>query len=217
MKKLISSILVALIILSAVAAPAYAAEVDTFTLNDAVELACDVFPEYEVQIRGNNPIQKDFSRNADNGFFENIVVCETRITEDGEIFTYQEDARGAVVVTFTHGSSLVDSSSGTGYAYRKCNLVMYCNVSSEILQVKNFEYTHVQGGYDVINSYGSTDSSTATVRYVIGNTQETADMNAFVHYYVSFTANKQGLSGEVQAYLQAEVGDESCVYSAHKG
>ena len=39
MKKLISSILVALIILSAVAAPAYAAEVDTITLNEAVELA----------------------------------------------------------------------------------------------------------------------------------------------------------------------------------
>ena len=39
MKKLISSILVALIILSAVAAPAHAAEVDTITLNEAVELA----------------------------------------------------------------------------------------------------------------------------------------------------------------------------------
>lgn len=217
MKKLISSVLAALIILSVVSAPAYAAEVDTVTLNDAVELACDVFPEYEAQIRGNNPIQKDFSRNAGNNLFENIVVCETRITEDGEIFTYQEDARGAVVVTFTHGSTLVDSSSGTGYAYRKCNLVMYCSVSSEILQVKGFEYTYVQGGYDVINSYGSTGSSTATVRYVIGNTQETATMNAFVQYYVSFTANKQGVSGEVQAYLQAEVGDDSCVYSAHKG
>ena len=61
MKKLISSILVALIILSGVSTPAYATEVDTITHNEAVELACDVFPEYEVQIRGNNPIQKDYS------------------------------------------------------------------------------------------------------------------------------------------------------------
>lgn len=217
MKKLISSILVALIILSTVAAPAYAAELDTITLNEAVDLACDVFPEYEAQIRGNNPIQKGISRNVDNNLSENIVVSETRIAEDGEIFTYQEDTRGTVVVTFTHGSTLVDSSSGTGYAYRKCALVAYCNVSSEVLQVKNFEYTHVQGGYDTINSYGSTNSSTATVIYVIGNTQETATMKAFVRYYVSFTANKQGVSGEVEAYLQAEVGSESCVYNVYPG
>ncbi len=215
MKKLISSILVALIILSAVAAPAYATEVDTVSLTEAVEMACDVFPEYEDQIRGNNPIQKAFSRNADNNLLGDIVVCETRSTEDGEFFSYQEDTRGIVVVTFTHGSTLVDSATGTGYAYRKCNLVMYCNISSEVLQVKNFEYTHVQNGYDSISSFGSTNSSTATVRYVIGNTQETAVMKAFVHYYVSFTANKQGLTGEVEAYLQAEVGNDSCVYSAY--
>ena len=217
MKKLISSILVALIIFSIVSVPAHAAENATITIREAVELACEIFPEYESQIRGSNPIQKDFSRNADKNLLGNIVVRENRITEDGEIFTYQEDSRGVVVITFTHGSTLVDSSSGTGYAYRKCNLVMYCNVSDEILQVKNFEYTHVQGGYDVINSYGSTASSSATVRSVIGNTQESAIMKAFVHYYVSFTANKQGLSGEVQAYLQAEVGEDSCTYSVHQG
>lgn len=72
MKKLISTILVALIILSVVSSPAYAAEVDPVTHNEAVELACDVFPEYEAQIRGNNPIQKDFSRNADNNLLGNI-------------------------------------------------------------------------------------------------------------------------------------------------
>ena len=121
------------------------------------------------------------------------------------------------MVTFTHGSTLVDSTSGTGYAYRKCDLVMYCNVSDEVLQVKNFEYTNVRGPYDAIISYGSTTSSTATVRYVIGNTQETATMKAFVRYYVSFTANKQGLFGEVEAYLQAEVGNDSCVYNVYPG
>ncbi len=140
MKKLISSILVALIILSVVSAPAYAAEVDTVTLNDAVELACDVFPEYEAQIRGNNPIQKDFSRNSDNNVLGNIVVCKTRITEDGEIFTYQEDARGVVVVTFSHGSTLVDSASGTGYAYRKCNLVVYCNIRACLKNIRDLYY-----------------------------------------------------------------------------
>lgn len=217
MKRLISSILIALIIMCVVSTPAYAVEAVTVTFDDAVELACDVFPEYEAGIRGNNPIQKDICRNSTNNLLDNIVVCETRITEDGEIFTYQEDASGVVVVTFSYGSTLVDSAYGTGYAYRKCNLAVYCNVSDEVLYVKNFEYTHVQNGYDVINSYGSTNSSTATVRYVVGNTQETATMNAFVRYYASFTANKQGLSGEVEAYLQVEVGNESRVCNVYPG
>ena len=213
MKKLISSILVALIIMSAMAVPAYAAEVDTVTHNEAIELACNVFPEYEAKIRGDHPIKKDFSRNADNKYFENIVVCETRITGDGEIFTYQEDTRGSVIVTFTHNSTIVASASGSGYAYRKCNVVVYCSLSDEVLQVEGFEYSHAQGQYDSIISYGNTNSSTANVRLVVGNTQETATMRAFVRYYASFTANKQGVSGEIKAYLQAEVGNDSCVYN----
>lgn len=119
--------------------------------------------------------------------------------------------------TFTYGSKVISSSYGTGYAYRKCDLIMYCNVSDELLRVNNFEYTHVQNGYDSIIGYGTTSNSTATVRSVIGTTKETATIKAFVRYYASFTATKSGLSGEINAYLEAKVGNDTCDYDVYNG
>lgn len=216
MKKIISRLIVVSILMSVVLMCVNATEVYTITSSDAIDLACSVFPEYEDQIRGKNAPRGDSLRNRENNLLGEIVVQKTRISNDGEVFTYQEDARGVVVVDFTYGSTLVDSSSGSGYINRKCDLVMYCNVSDEILHVKGFQYSLVQSEYDRIVNYGTTINSTATVDQVTGNKQETANTNAFVRYYVSFTANKHGLSGEVRAFLQAVVGNESCSYSAHE-
>ena len=86
---------------------------------------------------------------------------------------------------------------------------MYCNVSDDFLRVDDFEYTLVYNGYDAISNFGTTSASTATVRYVMGNARESSTAKAYVRYYVSLTLNKGGLSGELEAYLQAEVGNDS--------
>ena len=187
---------------------------NSITAREVVELACEVFPEYETEIKGkniNNSVSFCKSNTLEIGTF---VIEETRQTNDGEVMTYQQDERGYVIITFSYDSTIVSSSYGTGYAHRKSNFFMYCNVSSEILQVNNFEYTHVHNGYDAIGSYGTTSESTATVRYVFGNSHETATMNAYAKYHVSFTVDTVGLSGVVNAYLQIEVGDDLCTCNA---
>lgn len=221
MKRTIIIILTVLLVMSSISVPVFAYEQDTISVNEVIRMACATFPEYEEQIRGENITSSSLARSSSSSELGAFIIEETRLTDSGELMTYQQDESGIVVVTFSYGSSIVSSSYGTGYAYRKCNLVMYCNISNELLQVNNFEYTFVQNGYDTISSYGTTSESTATIRYVIGNTQETSAMKAFVRYYVSFTPNNLGLSlglnGEVNAYLQATVGGDSCVYSANNG
>ncbi len=183
------------------------------TKDEAIELACKVFPEYEKEIKGNNII-KNSSRETKEYKFGELIIIETRKSNTGEMLTYQQYDKGEVIVTFFYDNTIVDSSFGTGYAYRKCDLEMYCNVSNEILKVKGLEYTHVHNGYDSIATYGSTSQSTATVRYVIGNTQETSTMKAFVAYHVSFTSNLQDFTGEFNAYLLIEIGDDTFSYMA---
>ena len=87
---------------------------------------------------------------------------------------------------------------------------MYCNVSDEFLRVDDFEHTFVHNGYDIISNFGTTSASTATVRYITGNARESATAKAFVRYHVSLTLNKGGLSGELKAYLEVKVGNDSC-------
>lgn len=214
MKRIIILIIAILLTISFAPTSAFANEQSSITTSEAIKLACEVFPEYEAEIKGEKLTSASFSRNLSNSEFSEFIIEETRQADNGREITYQQAASGLVFVTFSYGSTLVNSSYGTGYAYRKCNLVMYCNVSDELLQVNNFEYTHVHNGYDAISSYGTTSASTATVRYVIGNTQENSTIKAFVQYHVSFTLNKEGLSGEIDAYLKAEVGNDNCTYSA---
>lgn len=175
-----------------------------------------MFPEFEEQINGES-ITNSLSRSSNNSTLGPFIIEETRQTENGELLTYQQDERGIVVVTYSYNSEIVSSSYGTGYAYRKSNVYLYCNVSDEILEVNGFEYTIVQNAYDTISSYGSTSKSTVTVRSVIGTSNETDIMKAFVRYFVTFTANKQGLNGELDVFLQIEVGDDTCVFSADDG
>lgn len=217
MKRTLSMILAILLVTALASTSVFAHESDPITANDIAELACELFPEFEGQIKGESISNSLSSRSMNNCTLGPFIIEETRQTENGELLTYQQDERGVVVVTYAYGSEIVSSSYGTGYAYRKSNIYMYCNVSDEILEVNGFEYTLVQNAYDSISAYGTTSKSTATVRSVVGTTKETAMMKAFVRYYVSFTANKYGLSGELNAYLQAEVGTDTCDFTAYDG
>lgn len=209
MKRAISTILSILLIMSAFSVTVFATNDDSITRDDLMALACDVFPEYEEQIKGINLSEKAMCSIIRNEEASKVIISKTRTTDAGEVFTYQEDQRGIVTVTYSHGSEIVDSSSGTGYVYRKCNIYVYCNASAEKLQVIGFEYTHVQNGYDNIISGGSTSGSTVTVNREFIQTNETATMRAFAQYHVSFTSNLPGVNGEFNVYLQVEVGNDS--------
>lgn len=212
MKKLISFILAAVVLLGLVPVHALASESSSITREDVIAMACEVFPEHEAQIRGDTPIQVASSRNANDDLLGNIVVCETRMNENGEIFTYRQYSRGlSFVQCFLDIRNLV-TSSGSGYANRKCDLYFTCNASDEVLIVKNFSYTLVQGGYDVINNYGTINTSTAIAKITGYQLRENASNNAYVNYSATYTPNVQSIHADIKVTFHVEVGDESCTY-----
>lgn len=208
-KTLIMALTIMMLIAVFSPTPVSASERYSLSTTEAINLACEVFPEYEAEIKGEKLSNLLFCRNSNNLELGTFIIEETRQADSGEVITYQQDNQGIVVVTFTHGSSIVSSSYGTGYAYRKSALFMYCNVSDDFLRVDDFEYTLVYNGYDAISNFGTTSASTATVRSVDKNARENATEKAYARYHVFLTLNKGGLSGELEAYLQAKVGNDS--------
>ena len=181
MKRFISVVLTCILILTMLPIGTFAAETDT-TRQDLEQLACTIFPEYADTIRGEN------IGNVRSVASNDLVICITRPVSEDATMTYTEYANGIAVATYcSHTLTITESKAGTGYAYRKADIKMICNASSQYLYVKGLEYTFVQNGYDTINNAGSTSQSTTfAASSSILSATETASNFASASYYGAF-------------------------------
>lgn len=121
-----------------------------------------------------------------------LTVSETKQLNENQQISYLEYSNGAVVLAladnvYDASYTVVESSSGSGYAYRKVNIKAVCNYGAGTFWARGVEYTTTQGGEYTISNTGSLSSSTTTnTQLSYSNLHGQGATPAYVSYYAMF-------------------------------
>ena len=180
-RSLVTFALIASLLVSSVTLYAKEPEASAVTYDEFIEEACEIFPEHADMI-------KEYPGTATTDLFEGEpVLIDTFEPEDGQIWTYQEYATGASVVSFYKTWSVTSSSSGAAYYDYTGTLTVTCNMSNDIFQRCNFKYRIYSGAYDEILSAGTSTGTTCSASLLGSRTRETSSSGAYYQYAAYFT------------------------------
>ena len=178
--------------------------------DELFSVARAAFPEYASKIH----MCDEVSVQSINPQPAVLVVSETKQLNDSQQISYQEYSNGAVVVAladtvYDASYSVVASSIGSGYAYRKVNIKAVCNYGTGTFWALGVEYTTTQGGEYSISNTGSLSSSTTTnTSLSYRNLHGQGATPAYVSYYAMFGGLHDCLIkftvGSTGAYVTAE-------------
>lgn len=156
--------------------------------DELFSVARAAFPEYASKIHMNyGSTVQSIARQSGV-----LIVSETKQLNENQQISYQEYSNGAVVLAlldspYNASYSVVSSSSGSGYAYRKVNIKAVCNYGTGTFWALGVEYTTTQGGEYTISNTGSLSSSTTTNNKLsYSNLHGQGATPAYVSYYAMF-------------------------------
>lgn len=188
MRKLISVIMVALTLLI-LPLSAFAAENDsTYTHEELIQLACEVFPEHRATILG---ARSTTSRSSKSSGSREIVYEATRNYDDSTILNYVEYSDGFVSLAaanteykITNLTSTSDSSFSTAYT---CSLSFTNNSNGEYAAARNVKFVIASNNYDSITSKGDLLSNCYRATSTLNYATETATRYAYAVYSIEYT------------------------------
>lgn len=183
--------------------------------DDIFAIAADVFPEYASRIMNPTPPASVYSRTVDSG--NEVAIMETRNVSDTEQITYLEYADGTYSLAFTATTYLNSSSSGSGYRFRSIDIQVNHSYIPGAMYIRNLTYTLVTGGYDQINSTGTTSGSTIGTSLSYYNSTESSSSPARAVYTGDFPYPETSpMNGWViRCNLYVEVGDDQCIITPY--
>lgn len=173
---------------------------------DAIELACEIWPEYEDKLlwKDVKPLTRSAAEN------NKIVVQKTHQISENEIITYIEYENGLAVV-MANSNWIEDShTSGSGYDDYSGSFFVASGMSTAHLL--NFRYRINKSGYDQILSKGDMYTVQANVSTHGYKPSENASGPAYYTFQVYFVDNLGNLYGSSIAGLQ--VGNNKFSWSA---
>ena len=196
MKKLMSIGLTAMLLAGVCVAPTYASNEDAIpddiqirSGEDAIELACEIWPEYEDKLLWKDAKPLTRSAAGDN----KVVVQETQQLSENESITYVEYENGFAMVMTTSSWTEESHTSGSGYDDYTGGMYVASGMSSAHLLA--FQYRINHSSYDQILSDGSMYTVHSSVYKHGFEPKESASGPAYYTYQVYFTDDLGNLYG----------------------
>lgn len=196
MKKIMSLCLAAMLLIGACAVPSYASDTDMLPSDrqirsgeDALELACKIWPEYEDKLlwKDVKPLTRSAAENNE------IVVQKTHQLSENESITYVEYENGLAVVFANSNWDEGTHTSGSGYDEYSGGFYVASGMSTAHLL--NFRYRINHSGYDRIISKGTMYTVKANVYDHGFDATESASGPAYYTYQVYFVDDWGNLYG----------------------
>lgn len=199
MKRFLSAIFAAVLLLTMLPFGAFAAEDKSSERDKLIAQACEVFPEYADKIRNQKmqPNSRSHSLEASK-----LIYSDSRdAPNNGGTILYSEYSDGIVLLTSyipTKKVTVVDSHTGAGATAYTINIVATCSGISGTFTAKNVKYTTISSAYDRIDSVGTYKTETTEMTgyvacalqndtpnpYVVMN--ESASGSAIITYKLTF-------------------------------
>lgn len=201
MKRFLCILLSLLLVATAIPYNVLAAETNTSERDELIELACEVFPEYEDTIRGN--ITTTYNRSRAN---RSVLFNETRKISETQSLTYSQLSDGTAILSssdysFNYLTSDTDIESETNVIKVTLNVTVTCTASDGVFILSNVKYTTYKNTYDSITSKGSPSTNqfcmydSHSYRY-----DETSTQSAFIYYRITFQLSEgSSMADGVQA------------------
>ena len=214
MKKLVSICLVLVLAIGLLTVPAYAQDTEVLPADlqiqsgeDALELACQNWPEYEDKLMWKDTVP--LARNAVAATNE-VVIEKTHHLSENESITYVEYSNGFAAV-FSNSNWVEDShTSGSGYDEYHGSFFVASGMSTAHLL--GFKYRINHSSYDQITSFGTMTTVKANVHEHGKSATESASGSAYYTFMVYFVDDFGNLYGSSLANLT--VGNNNFSWSA---
>ena len=177
------------------------------THEELMELSAQAFPNHQ-------QAQRNFTRSTPNITATELgapITSETVKISDTENITYTEYSSGYALYTYEVDWYINSSATGSGYSSVNTDIYVYSAWLTGVLYVRELSYTHVQNGYDVINSVGSV--STNSIQAYIGSRKLNEDANGSAYVYYTGVFENPRLSANVTTVLAVYIGNDSRTYS----
>lgn len=189
MKRVLSILLAAVLLLTMMPFAAFADESEASVHDELIAQACEVFPEYAEIIRGSGEMISPFVTYSTGNV---VVYSETRSISDNHSMTISQYSDGAVAISDLSGftSTLTDFDS-VGYTTRDvitASFKVTMSGASGYFCLNNFKCSIFHSDYDRIDSVGTISCSGATYNSsaITKNLRETATSYARYTIPVSF-------------------------------
>ena len=201
-KKFISVLLAALMLITILPMSALAAEADSAQAEEMISMAVQAFPEYADRIQAKQNSISPFALQPSESA-EPIYAQKT--LDNGDQLIYQENLDGNAYVIHAARNddykptyTVTDSATGTGYAYREITIKVTAVASSDVFYAKKVQFTHTQNGTSHIQSAGNLSSSTTTQNSaVIVRADGTNSNPAEVVYRATFRNGRNPLDPDI--------------------
>ena len=185
MKKFLSMLLAAVMLMIVMPLSVAAAENGNFEPEELIALACEAFPEYEDAIRGETSTAFSHTRTSDS---REIVFSETRAISANESIGITQYAGGDVVIVYSDSNYTVEktASSASNVAndiIGSASFQVTCSGISGTFNLKNVGFIIHQDGSGYFTSYG-TPSTTNGVSY---NTENVTNSTTYIEYPIVFS------------------------------
>lgn len=158
-----------------------------YTGNEIIDLASDIWPEYEEKLR--NPVVQPMTRTM-NVEEDSVIIQETYNLSENEVIMYVEKESGTAFALIYENWYETSQTSGSGYVEYKGNLYATCGACSSSLL--GFTYRIYNSSYDKIENYGYFQDVNATSTVQGKVKTETASSPAYYSYTVNFVDPSYG-------------------------
>lgn len=153
MKRLLSLVLAAALVISSISFSAFATETES-ERDILIARACEVFPEFSEKITASADEFTQQSRTVT----KKPVYTETRQVSDREYITYTEHSDGIVLLSdiyFEYTTNEIGHEISGANTTVTVTITALCNYISGYFKLSNVQYTISRSGYDQIDSAGS--------------------------------------------------------------
>ena len=212
MKKIMSMLLTVALVFSALCLPVYAEENDPIPQDiqirsgeDALELACEIWPEYADKLMWEDLKPMTRSASMDNP----VVVQKTHQISDKESITYVEYANGFAVAAAVSNWTEDSHTSGSGYDRYVGGIYVTSGMSTAHLLGFTYQLNHAD--YDEIVSFGSMYKVHVDIKTHGKKKYEDASGIAYYTYQVYFTDDWGNLYGS--SIVNLRVGGDQFTWS----
>lgn len=214
MKKLLSMCLDAILLVTLF--PVHALAVEYSEDDDLIELACEVFPEYEASIRGEIFPKNENSRSSNR----EVIISESRQVSENQTLYYTEYSDGVALVAssgFTPTETIINNDTGASATTITSKLVVKCTWSNQEFICNNVKYVTVSSQPDYIISTGNLSDSDTNDAYVKENTKykENSSGPARIDYYAQFQLLPQFNSTPLEPTIYFTVGQNVATFYAY--
>ena len=188
MRKLISVVMATLILLTMPLNAFATGDDSTYTHEELIQLACDVFPEYTALIRGERNSTYALPKSSEGN---DIIFTETRDVSDAETVSISLLSSGDVIIVSGVSSFDIEkqnsSVSTVGSDIIGSTTFHVTSVQAKgNFYLKNVGFIITQGGTGNFTSYGSPDTID-----ILGNEVFYSDYypsSTYIHYTITFPA-----------------------------